>query len=1065
METRYLNLPNNYFLAKKRYASLTRRLQKDKCLHEKYTNTINSYIEKGFARKAIVSDPAKDETWYLPHHPVFHPKKKDKMRVVFDAAVKYQGNSLNDQLHKGPDLLNSLAGVLIRFREHRYTIVADIEAMFHQIFLASSDSKYMRFLWNPDPNKTPEVFEMLVHIFGARDSPCCANFALQKAARDNSSEFCKITIDNIFRNFYVDDLLKSCRTTGEGRSLAKELVDLLKISGFRLTKFSSNSDEILDSLPSTEVSSSPSSIQFNPESFERALGIRWDIRSDEFSFATIQRKGEATKRNVLRILSSVFDPLGLLNPFTLTIKKLLQSLWKHKLDWDDEIPDFAKQIWYSWLKELAYIDKFKMARCYTTENSDVTDYQLHVFSDASEDAYATAAYLRQEHESGVVSCSLVMSKNRLAPLKVITIPRLELQAAVLSSRLKTSLTKEFDIDINAIYFWTDSMITLQYINNEKRRFKTFVANRVSEIHRSSSATDWRFVEGTENPADDATRGMALEELIECKRWFQGPGFLYNDKETWSSHIEVDELDECEEIRKSVLATAVKFSEDFPISIEKYSSWIRLLRVTAWCFKFIRNCRNRLTLRSQASQYLLSSRDINQAKTALVRHVQKSEFSEEYRALSLNDDIPKKSSIANLNPFLDLKKVIRVGGRLKHASIPYSAKHQIILPKKHHLSDLFIRDEHQRNAHAGGEYVLSSIRQSLWIVGCRSRIKSIIRQCLLCKMSRLKPAPTIMADLPPCRVTASSPPFFHTGVDFFDPLLVKVLRSKAKRWGCIFTCMSTRATHLEVAESLSTDSFIDVLRRFTSRRGQPQHLYSDCGTNFKGADKELTECLKELNQTQISNWAQSKGISWKFNPPEAPHMGGAWERMIRTVKTALKAILRDQIVNDFHLMTVFTEAEAIVNSRPLTAVSDDIDDLEALTPNHFLLSRATPCLPISNVYDGDSCHRKRWRYVQWLADHFWRRWKREYLPELTRRNKWQRKSKSLKVGDLVPIKDTNCPRGSWSMARVVEAIESEDGEVRIVKIKTSEGEYTRPTAKLCLLEEEEEEKDAEEETNI
>ena len=154
-----------------------------------------------------------------------------------------------------------------------------------------------------------------------------------------------MTINTNFRNFYVDDLLKSCRTTGEGRSLARELVDLLKISGFRLTKFSNNSDEILDSLPSTEVSSSPFSIQFNPESFERAFEIRWDMRSDEFLFATIQRKGEATKRNVLRILSSVFDPLGLLNPFTLTIKKLLQSLWKHKLDWDDEIPDFAKQIW------------------------------------------------------------------------------------------------------------------------------------------------------------------------------------------------------------------------------------------------------------------------------------------------------------------------------------------------------------------------------------------------------------------------------------------------------------------------------------------------------------------------------------------------------------------------------------------------------------------------------------------------------------------------------------------------------------------------------------------------
>ena len=502
-----------------------------------------------------------------------------------------------------------------------------------------------------------------------------------------------------------------------------------------------------------------------------------------------------------------------------------------------------------------------------------------------------------------------------------------------------------------------------------------------------------------------------------KRCFHGQDFLYNDKETWSKHIEVEEMGDCDEFRKSVFVTAVKLDDDFPISIEKYSSWLRLLRVTAWCIRFIRNCRGRLTLRSQASQYLLSKGDINQARTILVRHVQKREFSEEYHALFSGKDIPKGSSIANLNPFLDLKKVLRVGGRLRNASIPYAAKHQFILPKKHHLSDLLIRDEHRRNAHAGSEYTLASLRQFVWIVGCRSRIKSIIRQCLMCKISRAKPRPTIMADLPLCRVAASSPPFFHTGVDFFGPLLVKILRSKAKRWGCIFTCMSTRATHLEVAESLSTDSFINVLRRFISRRGQPEHLYSDCGTNFKGADKELTECLKELNQSQIAVWTQRKGINWKFNPPEAPHMGGAWERMVRTVKVALKAILRDQIVNDFHLMTVFTEVEAIVNSRPLTAVSDDVNDLEALTPNHFLLGRSSQCLPISVVYEGDDCHRKRWRYVQWLADHFWQRWTREYLPELTRRNKWQNKARLPKVGELVVIKDTNCPRGSWPMTRV------------------------------------------------
>ena len=600
----------------------------------------------------------------------------------------------------------------------------------------------------------------------------------------------------------------------------KELVSVLKMSGFRLTKFISNSDKILDVLPSSEISTSPASKQFNSEDIQRALGIQWDIRHDEFTFSNIPRKGEATKRNILRILSSVFDPLGFLNPFTLTAKKLLQGLWKQKLGWDEEIPESGKHVWYNWLQDLSQIEKVRIPRCYTTENSDVTDYQLHMFSDASEDAYGTAAYLRQEHENGNISCNLVMSKNRLAPIKIITIPRLELQAAVLSSRLQSKLIKEFDIGINSIVYWTDSMLALQYIHNEKRRFKTFVANRVSEIRGNTSLSEWNFVEGNDNPADDSTRSKTLEQFLKSKRWFNGPDFLYDDKSTWNDKTEVKELEHCDEFRKDITVATVKVLEDFPIIITKYSSLSRLLRVTATCLRFAKNCQNKVSPRSQASTHLLSKDDINRAYTVLIRHVQKTAFADEYQALLSGDDLPKNSSLANLNPFLDLKKVLRVGGRLKNASIPYTAKHQAILPSKHHLSDLFIRDEHLKSAHAGAEYVLASIRQHLWIIGCRGRTKSIIRQCFYCKILRTKPKVTIMADLPLCRVDDSSPAFYHTGVDFFGPLLVKVLRSKVKRWGCIFTCMSTRSIHLEVAESLSTDAFINVLRRFTSRRGHP-----------------------------------------------------------------------------------------------------------------------------------------------------------------------------------------------------------------------------------------------------
>ena len=341
----------------------------------------------------------------------------------------------------------------------------------------------------------------------------------------------------------------------------------------------------------------------------------------------------------------------------------------------------------------------------------------------------------------------------------------------------------------------------------------------------------------------------------------------------------------------------------------------------------------------------------------------------------------------------------------------------------------ITDYHVRLAHAGSEHVLASLRQRFWIVKAKSAIRHIIHSCLTCKKKTVKPAIPVMSALPSVRLGLRSPVFTNTGVDYFGPMTVRRGRSTEKHWDCLFTFLTTRAVHLELAGSLNTDAFLLALRRFVARRGSPKCLVSDNGTNFLGAAKELQECICSWNQEHISQHLAQKEIQWKFNPPSAPHFGGVWERLIRSTKTILRTILGTQCVGSDTLNTLLTEVEAILNSRPLTPASEDSDDLEAITPNHFLLGRASPSLPPGVFFDSDLCSRKRWRQAQIMADHFWRRFVREYLPRITSRPKWNQETRPLQENDLVLVIEDNTPRGHWPLGRVVQPLPGRDQHTR------------------------------------
>eukprot|EP00112_Aurelia_sp_Birch-Aquarium-sp1_P008827 Seg1983.6 transcript_id=Seg1983.6/GoldUCD/mRNA.D3Y31 product="hypothetical protein" protein_id=Seg1983.6/GoldUCD/D3Y31 len=691
---------------------------------------------------------------------------------------------------------------------------------------------------------------------------------------------------------------------------------------------------------------------------------------------------------------------------------LLQELWRRKLGWDDDIDEDLKTSWRKWLDALDSIGNFMIPRRYV--NEEVVEYQLHLFADASEPAFGAVAYLLFIHSSGRKSCSFVMSKTRLAPLKTLTIVRLELQAAVLAVRLHSAIQGEFDLETSSTHFWTDSMITLQYIRNENRRLKTFVANRVAEIRENTKPSQWHHIDGKENPADDCSRGLHVSKITPESRWLNGPAFRCHDGIIWP-----EEQDQCSlaeedpEVKKErILATKTAVLHQSPIEIGDFSTWKRLTRIMSWVLRACKMFKKQISSKPKMTFTSLDPTESDAAIKLLVRHVQQAAFSEEFQALQ--DETRKlKGRLKALNPFIDKEGLLRVGGRLKHAPIDYSARHELILPARHHLTTLLIRHEHEQFAHAGSEFTLAEIRHSYWIVKGRSAVRKVIHNCMHCKKERARPAIPIMADLPEFRIAVGEPPFSHVEVDFFGPMQVKRARSTVKRWGCIFTCLVVRAVHLEVVESLETDAFINSLERFMNRRGHPNLIVSDCGSNFRGADRELKVCLKELDQEKIKTFASNRRVKWKFNPPSSPHMGAAWERLVRSAKTALKAILKGRLVDDFSLATIFTEAEGIMNSRPLTATSDDINDLEALTPNHFLLGRASPNLPPGIFYETDISNRKRWRQVHMLTEHLWRRFQREYLPTLTKRPKWRNSEARVQCGDLVLLQDQNAARGDVS----------------------------------------------------
>ena len=1061
-DSSHLSLSSNYVMAEHRFESLERRLCRDLEFKTAYDQNVASEVEKGFSRTMVPGeiDVEASGQWFLPHHPVINPNKPGKLRKVFDAAARWRGVSLNDCLVTGPNLLKPLIGVLMRFREKPIGLCSDIEGMYSQVLIPEVDLPFFRYLYRESPDMPLTVYQYQRHIFGAKSSPTSAIYALQRTAIDHQDLYpdaARLVLDD----FYMDDNLSSVDCVTEAIQIQRDLVALLKLGGFRLTKWCSNSAEVLQQIPPEELAHSKS-LKDNQNGTdrvpERVLGVKWCTDSDSFVFGLKARDAESevrTPRQLLSTIAAIYDPLGVLAPVTLTPKLMMQQIWREGLKWDTELSDEKRLEFNDWVNDLSYLKYLSIPRFY--RQIGVTcpwSVQLHVKVDASERAFSACAYFRFAYSDGRITCRFVLGKSRVAPLKPLTIPKLELQSAVLGVRLAQTILKEHRYEVSETHYWSDSTTVLQWIRDTKGRHPTFIASRVAEILDFSTPEQWHHVPGKVNVADDGSRGLTADRLTESCRWLNGPAFLLLTPDKWPE-LPVPEPETNLAMSSDAQVSAQTSSNDEAhqtpvIDINRFSSWNRLWRSTAWVLRFIWNCRARKgnVARRTGS---LSVEEKELSEQLLFRTAQAASFAKELACLNSGKRIPRQSRLKGLSPFIDADGLLRSGGRIGKADVKYSVKYPILLDNKSHLTELLIFHHHVLH-HEGIEYLRSELRQRFWILKSRSIVRKVAHKCRYCRKRNAMPKSPIMGNLPDVRVTAHKPPFYATGVDYFGPFYVRKFRRVEKRYGCLFVCLATKAIHLEVSHSLDTDSFIMALRRFIGRRGHPKVIASDNGTNFVGAQRELRDCIENWNQDQIKDALLQKNIEWRFNPPAAPHFGGLWERLVGSVKRTMSAILakRQLVLTDEVLHTVLVEAEALLNSRPLTPVSDDIADLDALTPNHFLLGRASVCLPPDVFYEQDISSRRRWRHAQILTEHFWKRWLREYLPTLNERKRWWDCMGRIALGDLVLVVDPNQPRGNWLLGRVVKVFPGDDGKIRVVELRTKFGSLRRHVVKLAKL---------------
>eukprot|EP00731_Ephydatia_muelleri_P005954 Em0003g202a len=973
--------------------------------------------------------------------------------------------------------------ILLRFRLFPVALVADIEKAFLMVSVVKEDRDALRFLWLDDISSdcpSVQVLRFTRIVFGVSASPFLLNATIKRHIEGYRSEDSGF-VEKFQRSIYVDDVTFGAESAEKAFKLYQQSKLWLAKGGFNLRKFVTNCPELqsrinwaenhtLDQsdgtdparVTSEDMSYVKNTLGDNLNNLEglKVLGVRWNPESDLLLFdiqhiTELATKLQPTKRNVIGLAARFFDPLGVISPVTVQFKLLFQNICVKNVSWDEPLSCELLERWEKLLDGLKQVHSITIPRCYF---SNWTSCSLRGFCDASQHAYAAVVYLLIETDGSCYS-KLVVAKTRVCPLQKHSIPRLELLGALLLSRLlswaHSALRVELRLEPSICY--TDSIVVLYWIKRVDKEWKQFVENRVTEIRRLAPAAWWQHCPGADNPADMPSRGMDPLQLVNNPLWFNGPRWLCESSseglsdsciaehvpEGCATELKVKDSRRCQESHSMLVSD----HKDPMIRCENFSSLKRLLKVTAIVYKFIQVLKMRR--RGTEASVRLEAKDIIDAELYWIRIAQEMLLQDEKFTMWKTQ----------LGLYLDDLGLWRCKGRLSNAELPMDAKHPILLPSKHHITILVAQDCHKHVMHGGIKETLAELRGRFWIIKGRSFLRNLLHQCTIC--ARINARPCESPPLPQFRVR-EYPPFNCVGVDYAGPLYVK---SGEKVWISLFSCCVTRAIHLEVVPDMSTESFIRCFKRFAARRGTPSIVVSDNSKTFRSAHKELAQIQ---THPVVENFFTEQRIEWRFNLEKAPWWGGFFERMVGSVKRCLKKVIGHARLTFDELLTVIVEVEGTLNSRPLTYLSaDDFD--EPLTPARLLTGRRLHGLPdthVSSELDLDfvtssthSAVTSRMKHLQLILQHFWKRWKTEYLIDLRETHRFStNKDKGygkIALGDIVLVHDDNHPRTFWRLGRVEQLIQGSDGHVRgaVVRVSSKTGSTTlrRPLQRLYPLE--------------
>lgn len=1060
-KTELLHLPTNFGLCFGRLKSLLSRIKlyderhpttdSSQLLMQRYSATFKQWEDHGIIEEVPVLN-TKALIHYLPHQIVLTPQKlTTKIRPVFDASASCEkGHALNDHLYRGPIFLPEMLGILLRFRNNSIVLLADIEKAFLQIAINEDQRDFTRFIWLNDINQ-PLTNSNIKHYRFARipfGIKCCP-FMLAAVIRHHLCASQSPLADTILQNLYVDNLMLTFSTPSNAIDAYTEIKQIFKDACMNIRTFLSNSKAVHEAIPPEDRQEKFAGTTRSGQII-KVLGVPWDSSQDTL-FLTINetQKHFDTKRKLLSFLSAIYDPLGLMQPILLPLKLLLQELWKAGYEWDDQIAPShisqLQQITQEWHFERA------VPRMILSHRDNP---QFHVFVDASAKAYAAVVYVKLSPNS---TPNILIAKSRLAPVKPVSIPKLELLAMVIGVRLLKFAVMQLRVQNSLQYLWSDSRCVLYWVSNTTTEQPRFINNRIREI-REATHVKMGYVNTLDNPADIATRGVRPAELQDMHKWWIGPSWLKKDESSWPQWVPSDkatseepdeengELNADVSNAESQELTAVSVHQEnrVPWKIieeKRFSKWHRMVNATAYALRFLkkiakeRSCFH--SLNNISTDGPLTAADSETASKLLIRQAQSEENCEkEQKRWELYDDD---------------ENIVRCGGRIP--------KDLIYLPRQSHITALLVMKIHDQLAHSGIGHTLSEVRKSFWIPKGRATVKRVIhRYCYVCRQWNAKPfALPPMPNHPRARIEERRP-FQTTGIDLFGPINIKTAQGVQKRWVSLFTCLSTRAIHLEPVKDSSALAFLHSFRRFLAKWDTPDVIITDNATNF-----QLT------SKTIIKQFMAHHEITWKFNTPYAPWTGGFFERLVGLTKNAMRKMIGRKALNEEEFTTLIAEVARIINTRPLTYVSEE--PLEIVRPLDLIVPKAQKYTPIAAEEDNDTDEEylpisapsrdvllSHWKSSIGRMNHFWDMWRTEYLNAL--RERTQRKipqsrsvcNKEPQVGEVVLIEEESVPRGRWKWGKILEVQQGTENKIKAATVRTPNGrEWKRPLNLLYPLE--------------